>query len=74
MYHEFEEVILTVDVPEHGFEAGDVGTVVDIDKTGQQVTLEFFALDGKTIAVVPVPIDAVRPVSSKEIAHARPIR
>lgn len=74
MIQELEEVVLLVDKPEFGLEAGDMGTVVDIDKTGQQATLEFFALDGTTLAVVPVSIRDIRPVSNKEIAHARPIR
>lgn len=71
MIREFEDVILTIDVPEYGLEKGDIGTVVDIDKTEQQVILEFFSLDGKTLAVVPLAITAVRPVGNKEIAHAR---
>ena len=74
MIHEFEEVVLLADKPQYGLEAGDMGTIVDIDKTGEQVTLEFFALDGTTIAVVPVAFHDIRPVSNKEIAHARPIR
>ncbi len=73
MIHEFEEVVLNIDKPEYALKAGDIGTVVDIDKTGLQVTLELFALSGKTLAVVPVSIHDVRPVNSNEIAHARPI-
>ncbi len=71
MFQEFEEVVLVVDIPEYGLEAGDVGTIVDLDKTGQQVTLEFFALNGRTLAVVPVPIQHVRMAGSNEIAHVR---
>ncbi len=73
MFVEFEEVVLVVDIPEYGLEARDVGTIVDIDKTGQQITLEFFALNGRTLAVVPVPIRQVRVVGSNEIAHVRQI-
>lgn len=74
MVHEYEEVVLLADKPQYGLEAGDMGTVVDVDKTGQQATLEFFALDGTTLAVVPVSIHDIRPVNSNEIAHARIIR
>jgi hypothetical protein len=73
MIREFEDAVLMIDLPEHGLKAGDLGTVVDIDKTGQQAILEFFSLDGKTLAVVPVLMSDIRPVSSKEIAHARSI-
>ena len=71
MFEAFEEVVLTADIPEYHLEAGDMGTIVDIDKTGQQVVLEFFALDGRTLAVVPVSIHTIRTVGSNEIAHVR---
>jgi hypothetical protein len=74
LIQEFEEAVLVIDLAEYNLMAGDMGTIVDIDKTGQQVTVEFFALDGTTIAVVPMSIQAVRPVSSQEIAHARALR
>ena len=69
MISEFEEAILTVDVPEYGLAQGDIGTVVDIDKTAQQLVLEFFSPDGKTLAVLPLAITAVRPMDND---HARP--
>ena len=74
MFQEFEEVALTVDIPEYNLEMGDMGTIVDVDKTGQQVTLEFFALDGHTLAIVPVSIQSIWAVGSNEIAHVRQIQ
>jgi len=38
MFQEFEDVVLVVDLPDYGLQVGDVGAIVDIDKTGRQVT------------------------------------
>jgi Domain of unknown function (DUF4926) len=70
---EFERVALTVDLPEVGFAAGDVGTVVDITTSGNMVTLEFFNFAGKTIGVVPVSTAQVRTLGADEVLHSRPV-
>ena len=54
MIKEFEQVALTVDLPDFHLKAVDVGTVVDITPNGKQYTLEFFNFSGDTVAVVPV--------------------
>lgn len=74
MIQEFEQAVLTVDLPNDGLVAGDVGTVVDITTNGKGVSLEFFNFAGKTIAVVTVGIDEVRSVSANEVMHARPVK
>jgi hypothetical protein len=71
MVKELERVALTVDLPEYHLKTGDMGTVVDITSDGQEITIEFFTLDGGTYAVVPVSIQQARRVGSNEIAHAR---
>jgi hypothetical protein len=51
MIQELEQVLLTVDLLEHGLKRGDVGTVVLVHgAVGNEV--EFMTLDGETIAVV----------------------
>jgi hypothetical protein len=40
---------------------------------GEGYEVEFFTLDGKTLDVITVLASQVRPVSSREIAHARPL-
>ena len=71
MIEEFDQVALTVDLPDFHLKAGDMATVVDITPNGKQYTLEFFNFDGDTIAVVPVSPSQVWQIGSKEITHTR---
>ena len=72
MIPELQQVVLTRAVPSSGLEPGDMGVVVHrYAKEGYEV--EFVALDGETIAVTTLMADEVRPVASKEVAHARPL-
>lgn len=68
---QYEQAVLTVDLPEKELKAGDVGTVVDIHDGGAGYSLEFFTLAGETIAVATVTADAVRPVNARDRVHAR---
>lgn len=70
MIREFDNVVLTVDLPEHGLEKGDLGTVV-MNHGGRGYELEFVALTGETLAVVTLDRKQVRPIARGEIAHAR---
>ena len=74
MIKEHERVVLTVAVPDEQLEPGDVGTVVHIYRDGQAYEVEFIALDGHTAAVATLETSQVRPVSSREITHARQLR
>jgi hypothetical protein len=69
--NEHDTVVLVGDLPEHGLEDGDVGTVVLAHVGGAGYEVEFVALDGETVAVVSLPASRVRRIESKEIAHAR---
>jgi hypothetical protein len=71
MIKEHERVVLTAPIPAEGLETGDVGTVVHIYRDGRAYEVEFTTLAGKTAAVVTVEADHVRPVSRREITHAR---
>ena len=71
MIKELDRVVLTVDVPEHGLMSGDIGTVVLVHRGDIGFEVEFLTLDGETLAVTSLPVAHVRPISSKEIAHAR---
>lgn len=72
MIEELEQVVLTVDLPEHRLKAGDVGTVVLLHgQRGYEV--EFVSLDGATVAVVSLESGQVRRAVAGEIPHARPV-
>jgi hypothetical protein len=68
---EFEQVVLTVDLPQYHLQAGDVGTVVDIFHGGAAYMVEVFFVDGSTFAVVGVEAGQGRPVSDRDLLHAR---
>jgi hypothetical protein len=60
LYH---DVILTVDLPEHGLCAGDVGTLVErhvVPGKEDGYSVEFFDMTGQTVAVVTVPASLLR--------------
>ncbi len=71
MIEELASVALTVDLPEHRLQAGDIGTVVMVHQEGTGYTVEFLTLGGDTIAVVTVTAGQIRPIRANEIAHAR---
>jgi hypothetical protein len=71
MIKELERVVLTVPLPNEHLESGDVGTVVHLYNGGDAAEVEFTTLDGHTAAVVTVAASQVRPVTRREITHAR---
>ena len=71
MIKELDSVVLTTDLPEHGLSAGDIGTAVLLHEGGKGCTVEFMTLVGKTIAVVTLLANQIRPIGKDEIAHAR---
>ena len=71
MIKDLDSVVLTGDLPEHGLTKGDIGTVVLLHEGGKGCTVEFMTLTGKTLAVVTLLADQVRPIAKDEIAHAR---
>jgi len=71
MIEEHDRVVLTEDLSEQDLQAGDVGTVVHVYEEGTAFEVEFFRLDGRTVAVETVPASAVRPIASTDVIHAR---
>jgi hypothetical protein len=71
MISELDRVVLTIDLPEEGLEAGDIGTVVLVHRDAKGYEVEFTTLDGNTFAVVTVLAGQVRPTQARELAHAR---
>lgn len=78
MISEHSHAVLTRDIPDLGLAAGDVGVVVHIHMGPDRnaplgYMLELFTVDGKTIDVVSVPADAVRPSADADRLHVRPV-
>ena len=73
MIQEFEPVVFTVDLPQYGLLAGDVGTVADIHPSGKAYEVEVFLADGSTYDVVTVQEGQIRPATKNEVTHARAI-
>lgn len=71
MIREHDRVVLTEPLAEEGLEAGDVATVVHVYPDGAAFEVEFVTLAGETEAVVTVEAAQIRPISAREIAHAR---
>lgn len=71
MIQELDRVILTTNLPEYGLKQGDIGTVVLVHQNGAGYEVEFITLNGETVAVVSLYSEQLRPIGSREIAHAR---
>ncbi len=70
----YQDVILNVDLPDHGLCSGDVGTLVERHfvpgkETGYSV--EFFDMTGRTVAVVTLPASQLRLPTSADRPAAR---
>jgi hypothetical protein len=66
-----DRVVLTDDLPDSILKNEDVGNVVEIYKNGEAYEVEFFALDGSTVAVETVSAHLVKPVSGRMVLHTR---
>ena len=71
MFKELDCVVLTTDIEEEGLKAGDAGTIVHMYPGGDAFIVEFMTLDGDTIALVDVLPSQARPVTSRDVTHAR---
>jgi hypothetical protein len=70
----FHDAILTVDLPDLGLCAGDVGTVVERHSAPDKETgysVEFFDMTGQTVAVVCVPGSQLRLPTGADRPSAR---
>ena len=74
MIKEHDRIVLTGGLPEEGLKTGDVGTVIHVHGGGEAFEVEFLTLDGKTVAVATVSASDVRPVTNRDITHARPLK
>lgn len=73
MLKELDPVVLTRDVPEHRLSEGDVGTVVHVHRDAETYEVEFVTAEGRTVAVLTLPIDALRKPEDYDMLHVRSI-
>lgn len=71
MFKEHDTVVLNDDLTAERLKAGDVGTIVHVHPQGAAFVVEFLALSGDTVAITTVSPSQVRPVSNRDINHAR---
>ena len=71
MISELETVVLSHDVPEHALKQGDVGAVVHCYPARGAFEVEFVTAEGKTVAVLTLTDEDIRPIGSGEILHVR---
>ena len=73
MLKELDSIILTTDIDDEGLKAGDVGTIVHMHPGGEAFMVEFMTLDGNTISVIDVLASQARPVTDRDVTHARSV-
>ena len=71
MIHELETVILSRDIEEYSLKSGDIGTAVHVYNNNVAYEVEFIAGSGKTIAVLTLTPEDVRPIRQQEVMHVR---
>lgn len=71
----YQDVALTLDIPEHHLKIADVATLIDYvtHPTGGEegCVLEVFNAKGESIAVVTIPVSAITALRSDEILIVR---
>lgn len=74
VFKEHERIVLTSDVAgDQGEELkpGDADVIIHIHPRAEAFVVDFFALEGETAAIATVLPSQMRPVTGKEITHAR---
>lgn len=73
MISELDLLVLTEDIPDHGLQKGDLGTVVMVHAGGKSYEVEFVTLGGDAVAVLTLSSSQVRPVGTRELARVRAV-
>ena len=74
--HEHNQFVLTADVTgddDEELKPGDVGVIVHIHPGGGAFVGEFLTLNGNSSVIATVLSSQARPVTDKDIVHARPL-
>ena len=71
MIIEHASIVLTVDIPAAGLEAGDVGVVVHVHRNSQAFEVEFMTLAGGTLTIQTLEAQQIREAGNLDIPHVR---
>ena len=71
MIKEYAEIVLMIDKPAKGLIKGDVGVVVEIYGKNEGYEVEFMTKEGKTVAVITLDANEIRPIGKRDILHVR---
>jgi hypothetical protein len=71
MIQEFDTVVLARDFEEYNLKQNDIGAVVHCYKNNQAFEVEFVTGEGKTIALLTLTSEDIRPIKRREILHVR---
>lgn len=71
MIRELDTVVLAHDIDKDGLKQGDLGAVVHCYGDRAAFEVEFVTAEGKTVAVLTLTGEDIRPLGSKEILHVR---
>ena len=73
MPREHDLIVLTTDIRDEDadLKAGDVGTVVHVHPGNVAFVAEFTTLHGGTVAIATILSSQFRPVTEKDVIHAR---
>jgi len=64
MFNELDSVVITCDILGKGIISGDVGVIVHLHNSNQQVEVEFVSGERRTLAVETLPVSDVRSLDS----------
>jgi hypothetical protein len=71
MIKELDTVVLVRDLDEYELKEGDIGAVVHCYAGGNAFEVEFVTAEGRTVAVLTLTTDDIRPMKAREILHVR---
>lgn len=69
--NELDTVVLSHNIKEKGLKKGDMGAVVQVYDNGKAFEVEFVTADGKTVALLTLTTDDIRPMAKNELLHVR---
>ena len=71
MIAEHASIVLTVDIPAAGLEAGEVGVVVHVRGNGEAYEVEFMTLAEGTLTIETLEARQIREAGNLDIPHVR---